>query len=210
MIVGRPSVPSFCSTGTILPSRPARTACRRAQWRSRMARLRATASAARSVLDGREHAGRLNHVGTKARLCSSASKNVNATPSRSEITLRGTYYFVDGATESLAHRGPRTPALRMAARARCGRRALSSAYRMRNTSRKAPGMDAADLERQCRPHRAQNDPKFESSQHRQSLWISPTYPALARRECRGLVSAQTHRAFRADAMSTWRTAVAAA
>jgi len=62
-------------------------------------------------------------------------------------------YFVDGATESLAHRGPRTPALRMAARARCGRRALSSAYRMRNTSRKAPGMDAADLERQCRPHR---------------------------------------------------------
>jgi hypothetical protein len=43
--------------GTILPSRPARCQCRRAQRRSRMARLRATASAARSVLDGREHDG---------------------------------------------------------------------------------------------------------------------------------------------------------
>src|SRR5580700_3216800 len=53
-------VPSFCSIGTILPPRPARASCRRAQWRSRMARLRATASAARSVLDGREHDGRLS------------------------------------------------------------------------------------------------------------------------------------------------------
>src|SRR6202050_3591997 len=51
-------VPSFGSIGTILPPRPARASCRRAQWRSRMARLRATASAARSVLDGREHDGR--------------------------------------------------------------------------------------------------------------------------------------------------------
>jgi rRNA-processing protein FCF1 len=33
---------SFCSIGTILPSRPARVRCRRAQQRSRMARLRAT------------------------------------------------------------------------------------------------------------------------------------------------------------------------
>src|ERR1700682_3648998 len=37
--------------------------CRRAQRRSRMARLRATASAARSVLDGREHGGMLGRVG---------------------------------------------------------------------------------------------------------------------------------------------------
>src|SRR5882757_654399 len=36
---------------------------RRAQWRSRMARLRATASAARSVLDGCEHDGMLDRVG---------------------------------------------------------------------------------------------------------------------------------------------------
>src|SRR5262249_42973492 len=36
---------------------------RRAQRRSRMARLRATASAARSVLDGREHDGRLDNHG---------------------------------------------------------------------------------------------------------------------------------------------------
>src|SRR5712675_1432855 len=44
-------------------SRPAHNECRRAQWRSRMARLRATASAARSVLDGREHGGTLGRVG---------------------------------------------------------------------------------------------------------------------------------------------------
>src|ERR1700693_6562 len=56
-------VPSFGSIGTILPPRPARASCRRAQWRSSMARLRATASAARSVLDGREHDGRLDRVG---------------------------------------------------------------------------------------------------------------------------------------------------
>jgi len=55
--------PSFCSIGAILPSRPARGPCRRAQRRSRMARLRATASAARSVLDGREHDGMLDRVG---------------------------------------------------------------------------------------------------------------------------------------------------
>ena len=54
---------SFCSIGTILPSRPARMRCRRAQWRSRMARLRATASAARSVLDRREHDGMIECVG---------------------------------------------------------------------------------------------------------------------------------------------------
>jgi len=60
-------VPSFCSIGTILPSRPARETCRRAQWQSRMARLRATASAARSVLDGREHAGMIEYVGAPIR-----------------------------------------------------------------------------------------------------------------------------------------------
>jgi hypothetical protein len=58
-------VQSFCSIGTILPSRPARGPCRRAQRRSRMARLRATASAARSVLDGCEHDGMLSRVGSR-------------------------------------------------------------------------------------------------------------------------------------------------
>jgi hypothetical protein len=56
-------VPSFCSIGAILPSRPARSRCRRAQRLSRMARLRATAPAARSVLDGREHDGILGRGG---------------------------------------------------------------------------------------------------------------------------------------------------
>ena len=55
--------PSFCSIAAILPSRPARATRRRAQRRSRMARLRATAPAARTVLDGREHDGRLPRVG---------------------------------------------------------------------------------------------------------------------------------------------------
>ena len=58
-----PDFPSFCSIGTILPSRPAPSPRRRAQRRSRMARLRATASAARSVLDRREHDGTLGGVG---------------------------------------------------------------------------------------------------------------------------------------------------
>jgi hypothetical protein len=40
------------------------THCRRAQRRSRMARLRATALAARSVLDGRERDGMLGRVGS--------------------------------------------------------------------------------------------------------------------------------------------------
>src|SRR4029077_7457312 len=57
------SVQSFCSIGTILPSRPARAICRGAQRRSRMARLRAPASAARSVLDGCEHDGMIERVG---------------------------------------------------------------------------------------------------------------------------------------------------
>src|SRR4030088_2647843 len=53
----------FDPGGAILPSRPARNPSRRAQRRSRMARLRATAPAARSVLDGREHDGSLHRVG---------------------------------------------------------------------------------------------------------------------------------------------------
>jgi hypothetical protein len=61
------AVPSFCSIGAILPSRPARSQCRRAQRLSRMARLRATAPAARSVLDGREHGGTLSRVGKPVR-----------------------------------------------------------------------------------------------------------------------------------------------
>ena len=51
----------FLDRATIAPQ--ARGPCRRAQRRSRMARLRATASAARSVLDGREHDGMLDRVG---------------------------------------------------------------------------------------------------------------------------------------------------
>src|SRR5215472_17701543 len=56
-------VASFCSIDAILPPRPAHSQCRRAQRRSRMARLRATALAARSVLDGRKHDGMLGRVG---------------------------------------------------------------------------------------------------------------------------------------------------
>src|ERR1700704_2610125 len=54
---------SFCSIGPILPSRPTHAICWRAQRQSRMARLRATALAARSVLDGREHDGMIERVG---------------------------------------------------------------------------------------------------------------------------------------------------
>jgi hypothetical protein len=58
----------FCSTAPqafFCPDRRFRR--RRAQRRSRMARLRATASAARSVLDGREHDGRLDNHGPEER-----------------------------------------------------------------------------------------------------------------------------------------------
>ena len=72
-----PLVPSFCSIGTILPSRPARATGRRAQRRSRMARLRATAPAARSVLDGREHDGMLNRVGEPIPRAPNQSKNAH-------------------------------------------------------------------------------------------------------------------------------------
>jgi excisionase family DNA binding protein len=83
-----PLIPSFCSIGTIPPSRPARRQCRRAQRRSRMARLRATASAARSVLDGREHDGMLGRVGTRsARTPIGPLKSARATPSKSVLTL---------------------------------------------------------------------------------------------------------------------------
>src|SRR5271154_856346 len=71
-------VPSFCSIGTILPPRPAHSQCRRAQRRSRMARLRATAPAARSVLDGREHGGTLSRVG---------NRSTPIRPSKAEIPL---------------------------------------------------------------------------------------------------------------------------
>jgi hypothetical protein len=94
-VVGSPApphrarlIPSFCSIGTILPSRPARRPCRRAQRRSRMARLRATASAARSVLDGREHDGMLGRVRTRsARTPIEPLKSARATPSKSVLTL---------------------------------------------------------------------------------------------------------------------------
>jgi LA2681-like HEPN len=51
-----------------------------------MARLRATAPAARSVLDGREHGGTLGRVGNRSTPIR-PSKNVHETPSKSEITL---------------------------------------------------------------------------------------------------------------------------
>src|SRR5271155_2244988 len=58
-------VPSFCSIGTILPPRPAHSQGRRAQRRSRMARLRATAPAARSVLC----VGHVRQLGGESPLC---------------------------------------------------------------------------------------------------------------------------------------------
>jgi hypothetical protein len=80
-------VSSFCSIGTILPSRPARATCRRAQRRSRMARLRATAPAARSVLDGREHDGMLDRVGEPSRPIQQ-SESAHKRSSKTEITLK--------------------------------------------------------------------------------------------------------------------------
>jgi hypothetical protein len=83
-----PGAPSFCSIAAILPSRPARATCQRAQRRSGMARLRATASAARSVLDGREHDGRLHRVGAAISLpTSTPSKGVRERPSKNELML---------------------------------------------------------------------------------------------------------------------------
>ena len=51
-----------------------------------MARLRATASAARSVLDGREHGGTLGRVGIRSTPIQ-PSKSAHARPSKTEITL---------------------------------------------------------------------------------------------------------------------------
>jgi len=74
------AVPSFCSIGTILPSRPTHPTCRRTQRQSRMARLRATAPAARSVLDGREHDGILNRVGNPIPTHTKQSKSLQPRP----------------------------------------------------------------------------------------------------------------------------------
>ena len=63
---------------TLFPFRPARSPCRRAQRRSRMARLRATASAARSVLDGREHDGMLDRVGAAISPCRTNHQKASA------------------------------------------------------------------------------------------------------------------------------------
>src|SRR5271166_6423904 len=83
-----PGAPSFCSIAAILPSRPARATCRRAQRRSRMARLRATAPAARSVLDGREHDGSLHRVGAAiSHPTNKPSKGLRERPSKNELTL---------------------------------------------------------------------------------------------------------------------------
>jgi len=59
-------VPSFCSIGTILPPRPARAKCRRAERQSGMAQSSGHRKAARSVLNGREHDGSLVRVGGRS------------------------------------------------------------------------------------------------------------------------------------------------
>src|SRR6202166_4616870 len=92
-------VPSFGSIGTILPPRPARASCRRAQWRSRMARLRATASAARSVLDGREHDGMLTRVGGR----SASHQNKIKKSANRQVKKRAHAHLID---EPFALRSP--------------------------------------------------------------------------------------------------------
>jgi len=54
-----------------------------------MARLRATAPAARSVLDGREHGGTLGRVGNRSTPIR-PSKSAHEPPSKTEITLKRT------------------------------------------------------------------------------------------------------------------------
>ena len=83
--VAKASPPSFCSIGAILPSRPAHRKCRRAQRPSRMVRLRTTASAARSVPDGREHDGMLDRVGARVR--APPDRASEATPSKNVLPL---------------------------------------------------------------------------------------------------------------------------
>jgi hypothetical protein len=78
--------PSFCSIGTILPSRPVHSQCRRAQRRSGWARLRGHRAAARSVLDGREHGGTLGRVGDRS-TSFRPSRSAREAPSKTEITL---------------------------------------------------------------------------------------------------------------------------
>jgi len=63
-----------------------------------MARLRATALAARSVLDGSEHDGMLDRVGTRPTPIQ-PSNSSRAMPSKTEITLRRTkLVYADTAT----------------------------------------------------------------------------------------------------------------
>jgi hypothetical protein len=57
-----------------------------------MARLRATASAARSVLDDRQHDGMLDRVGAMIRHTNEPSKSGHARPSKSAITLSGRFW----------------------------------------------------------------------------------------------------------------------
>jgi hypothetical protein len=91
-------VQSFCSIGTILPSRPARATRRRAQRRSRMARLRATAPAARSVLDGREHDGILDRVG--AVICPSNNQTIKRRSQKAMKKRADAYFDPPGAGRS--------------------------------------------------------------------------------------------------------------
>src|SRR6266478_6475453 len=83
---------SFCSIGPILPSRPTRAICWRAQRQSRMARLRATALAARSVLDGREHDQDANENRVTDKTCrqrySQSTNGVHGGPSCVVIGLK--------------------------------------------------------------------------------------------------------------------------
>jgi hypothetical protein len=99
-------VPSFCSTGTILPSRPAHRQCRRARRPSRMARLRATASAARSVLDTKTPSMPFGSEPTS----STSSKPRKLTASIAwrrlgKLSTQGQGSCLDGCAHSSAH-GP--------------------------------------------------------------------------------------------------------
>ena len=71
-----------------------------------MARLRATALAARSVLDGREHDGMLGRVGGPSAAHNQTSKSGNAGPSKNEIMLTiGVAVPLTDALSQLVFRG---------------------------------------------------------------------------------------------------------
>jgi len=100
-----PLVRSFCSIGTILPPRPAQRPGRRAQRPSRRARLRATASAARSVLDGREHDGMISRVGGHSAAHQTNVKKSANRQFKSVLMLRHTTMTTGSCSNSADGRG---------------------------------------------------------------------------------------------------------